>query len=172
MLHKLNGLGMLYRMADGPSDKDDRYHGYFVFPSKKEVKKRFKSGKPLSCFCLDGNRSEVHVAFKNKIKDGEHDISYLTFHCRHGHLNTYETGVFFCKFESTGTRTLDSKAEMNITDYALMLPYVKDGYPFQQQFTLIYSDWQVLVHGSKNDEAIKGNVTVDRELFNKLSRHY
>ena len=63
ILQQQRGLDIL-ACSEDPSSVS--YHGYFVFPSIEDVKDRFESGQPISCFCLDGNRSEVHVAYHTK----------------------------------------------------------------------------------------------------------
>jgi hypothetical protein len=169
ILQQQRGLDILVR-SENPSSV--RYRGYFVFPSIKAVKDRFQSGQPLSCFCLDENRSEFHVAYltkkrKGKACQGGNDINYLTFLCRHGTLKTCETGVRFCRFDELRDNTKHKDA-MNITDYALMLPYRKVGLPFQHQFTLVYSDWTVLTWASCE----KGHVALDYALFGEFPEEY
>ena len=79
----------------------------------------------------------------------------------------------FCRFDETRDNT-NRKDAMNITDYALMLPYRKAGLPFQHQFTLVYSDWTVLTCAScKNNEAVvKGHVALDYALFGEFPEEY
>jgi len=61
-------------------------------------------------------------------------------------------GVQFCNFKiahKEGTSDVDvktvSKSEFKelVGDYALMLPYMKEG-GFEENFTLVYHDWDVL----------------------------
>jgi hypothetical protein len=63
LLHKLTGMEFLNREYASVFTRPDWYKGYHVFEKKSEVKVRFRSGEPLSCFCLDGDCNEVHVAF-------------------------------------------------------------------------------------------------------------
>ena len=169
ILQQQRGLNIL-----APSEEPSRvkYCGYYIFPSIKDVKDRFESGQPLSCFCLDGNRSEVHIAYHTKGKKDRECINYITYSCRHGILKTCETGVRFCRFDKMRENT-DHKDAMNITDYALMLPYRKAGLPFQHQFTLVYSDWTVLTQAScENNEAVKGHIALDYSLFGEFPEEY
>ena len=57
------------------------------------------------------------------------------------------------------------KTSLNLLDYALMLPYSKMGFPFQRQFTLVYSDWDVLLCDNNDPDNSKGPVSVHFPLF-------
>ena len=46
-----------------------------------------------------------------------------------------------------------------------MLPYSKMGFPFQRQFTLVYSDWEVLLCDNSDPDNNKGPVSVHLPLF-------
>jgi len=169
ILQQQRVLDILNRSDDA---SDFRYHGYFVFPSKDDVTYRFESGQPLSCFCLDQNHNEVHVAYhtrkrKDRACAPSHGINYLTYSCTQ-QLKTFETGVIFRQFAYKEENT-KCKDEMNITDYAIMLPYFKAGSDFQRQFTLVYSDWTVLTRASQDGKAGKGHAPLDIELFGNES---
>jgi hypothetical protein len=57
------------------------------------------------------------------------------------------------------------KSSLNMVNYALMLPYSRRGFPFQNQFTLVYSDWEVLMCDNNAPDSMKGPVYVHRPLF-------
>lgn len=145
MLHKRAGLKFLRYMFRS-NDKKVRnwYKGYHSFRNKHDVLNRFNEGKPLSCFVIDGDTSQVHVAYTHC--DRDYDITYATFTCSTSVLHKKEVGMHFCRFECINELTSARKQDLNITDVALMLPYIHTGddIRFQKQFTLIYSDWEVL----------------------------
>lgn len=184
LLHKLKGLDLVansFDRLDGISPAERHwFKGYHVFSSRAEVLQRFQRGEPLSCFCLDRDKAEVHVAFtEDEARDST--ISYLTF-TYDTNDNIVETGVHFCHFVlKTGAVSqpvVESCVEKNdlrpkIVDYALMLPYIvdntdlggeKDGF---NKYTMIYSDWEVLICNNINEQngKRKGRVPIDETLF-------
>ena len=191
LLHKLKGLDLVadsFDRLDGISPAERHwFKGYHVFSSRAEVLQRFEQGKPLSCFCLDRNTAEVHVAFTEDETRGS-TISYLTFTYDTTN-NIVETGVHFCHFVlKTGAGqvhepALVSNIEMSalrpkIVDYALMLPYIVNHRDLSSkedvfnQYTMIYSDWEVLIckgnEGNVDNVQRKGRVPLDEQLFGSL----
>ena len=61
--------------------------------------------------------------------------------------------------------SLVRKTSLNLFDYSLLLPYSKMGFPFQRQFTLVYSDWDVLLCDNNDPDSSKGPVSVHFPLF-------
>ena len=57
------------------------------------------------------------------------------------------------------------KESLNRLDHALMVPYSKKGFPFQNQFTLVYSDWEILFCNNITPDNKKGCVAVHVPLF-------
>ena len=57
------------------------------------------------------------------------------------------------------------RSSLNIVNYALMLPYSRSNFPFQSQFTLVYSDWEVLLGDNNSPDSNKGPFYVHRPLF-------
>ena len=83
LLHKLTGIEFLNREYVSVFTQPDWYKGYHVFKNKSEVKDRFRSREPLSCFCLDGDCNAVHVAFTRgepEQRGDEHEVTFLSFH--------------------------------------------------------------------------------------------
>jgi len=78
------------------------------------------------------------------------------------------TGMQFCRFECTEEVSSVKKSSLKIVDYALMLPYSRRGFPFQKQFTLVYSDWEVLLCDNDAPIGNKGPVYVHRPLFDDV----
>jgi hypothetical protein len=74
----------------------------------------------------------------------------------------------FCRFDCTEEVSSVKKSSLNIVDYALMLPYSRTGFPFQKQFTLVYSDWEVLLCDNDAPIGNKGPVYVHRRLFDDV----
>ncbi len=71
----------------------------------------------------------------------------------------------FCHFVCTDVVSSVMKSSLNIVNYAFMLPYSRGGVPFQSQFTLVYSDWEVLLCDNNAPYSMKGPVYVHRPLF-------
>ena len=68
LLHKKFGLDCLAdSLVDNPQQQH-RYKGHHTYSSLDEVLDKFRSGKPLSGFCLENNYDRIHVAY-NRHKD-------------------------------------------------------------------------------------------------------
>ena len=148
-LHKKSRFHSLKSAFTRSGETDyDWYRGYYVFPSKDEILRRFNSGEPLSCFVLDNNYQRMHVAYNAEGNlRGSGNMSYITFGYSTSTLHVKEIGVHFCKFSVHEDTSVARKQNLNITDFALMLPLLKPregGSLFQKQFTLVYWDWNVL----------------------------
>ena len=175
VLHKTRGLRFL-RSQCYPNDKSrDWFRGFHTFQSPAKVEQLFRGGKPLSCFCVDGNRRELHVAvlkrynFEEESNVPKSHLSYLTFTYNTSVHFTHETGMHFCQFELKNGVQSKEKGELNITDFAIMLPY-KRGNMYIGQYTLIYSDWEVLICG--NDQNKKGHTPVCKWLFDSVVNNH
>jgi hypothetical protein len=77
----------------------------------------------------------------------------------------HDTAMQFCQFVCTDMVSSVMKSSLNIVNYALMLPYSRRGFPFQSQFTVVYSDWEVLLSDNNSPDSKKGLVYVHRPLF-------
>lgn len=166
-LHIKEGLNYVKNEKD-PVKRGEWFRGYHCFESKKVVHDRFERGQALSCFVLNNNYGEVHVAYRtNASCRGGDDLYFATFHCSTLTLPVQESGVHFCKFTCSKELTTAKKQDLNITDYALMLPYIqtRKDRVFQKQFTLIYSDWEVL---RCDLESKKGLVSINNNNFNDI----
>ena len=63
------------------------------------------------------------------------------------------------------------KSGLNIVNYALMLPYSRRGFLFESQFTLVYSDWEVLLCNNNSPDSKKGPVYMHSPLFEDVLSH-
>lgn len=173
LIHKQTGYDAL-RDAYKTScpTKRDWFRGYFTFQSFVDVKQRFNRGQPLSGFLVDNDATRLNVAFNHNIastmvqEEGHYDMFYITLKCVPSTMHMKETGVHFCRFEFDGVVHTARKRELNINNYALMLPYMhKDrrGIPFQMQYTVIYYDWEVLRCDFPNNP--KGLLSTKNRLF-------
>lgn len=168
-LHKSNGLRFL-KEEYSEKPKNNRYKGYHCFKDRGEVKMRYDEGKPLSCFVLDGNFDQVHVAYNTNFRSSTRgNITYTTFKYKTSDLHKKEAGVHFCRFALQDEDSTKSVDTLNITHYALMLPYLHPSTngAFEKQFTLVYSDWDVL--RCDLPEKKKGKVSTRNNLFNNIS---
>lgn len=169
LLYKMKGLDSLYDKYKESIELETRVRQpsmFYTFPKRKDVMDSFEVGKPLSCFCLDNNYLKIHVAValgdcsENK-KEGD-NFAYLTFDCKVQQWFQRELGVHFCMFRLEDDKpTTANKSSLNFTDYALMLPFKKKG-SFCKQYTLIYSDWEVLICEGDN---VKGQTPVSCDLY-------
>ncbi len=80
-------------------------------------------------------------------------------------MYTHDKGMQFCCSECTEEVSTVKKSSLKIVDYALILPYSRRGFPFQKQFTLVYSDWEVLLCDNDAPDGNKGPVYLHRPLF-------
>ncbi len=81
-------------------------------------------------------------------------------------MHIQETGAHYCQFTWESNRGTDGKNHVSVVDTtkedldkqiehcALMLPYNNLSKIFQRQFTLIYSDWDVLRCNSRDQKGI------------------
>ena len=167
-LHIKEGLNYVMKEKQ-PVKRREWYRGYHCFDSKKVVLDRFKTGQVLSCFVLNHNYEEVHVAYRDNAvrRGGGDDLAFASFTYSTHTLCCQEAGVQFCKFTCSKEFTTAKKQELNITDHAIMLPYIqsKVGRVFQKKFTLIYSDWEVL---RCDGQSKKGIVSIDNTNFDNI----
>lgn len=153
LLHKLLGIEWLRDVFDGIDGKDrfgrDWFKGYYKYDYLQTILDRIAQGRPISCAASKTNDHHFYVAFGSK---SQGSLSYITLISQPTTKFEEEMGVQFCNFKiahKEGTSDVDvktvSKSEFKelVGDYALMLPYMKEG-GFQENFTLVYHDWDVL----------------------------
>ena len=152
LLQKLTGIAWVKKGFETEDNNSDRewFTGLFRYESLQCIIQRFNDGQPISCFQSKHCEKLFYVVFFA----GNHaEISYLTIESHTSEMYVQETGVQFCKFkivqeystDHIAVKTAKKKEVMDMMDYyALMLPYNKKDNIFQRQFTLIYSDWEVL----------------------------
>lgn len=161
----LNSLYDKYKESIQYETRVRQLQMFYTFSTREYVTESFQVGKPLSCFCLNNNYHEIHVAvalgdcLENK-KEGD-NFAYLTFHYNVEQMYRFEAGVHFCQFELDQKPTTANRSSLNFTDYAVMLPFKNKG-TFCDQYTLIYSDWEVLICDSDN---VKGQAPVSIYLY-------
>ena len=171
LLHKLEGMKSLTERFDMSTDPSNRYKGYHTFPTTRRVRDSFTKGKPLSVFFLNNNHNEAYVSVSlrdrdvRNLKDNDADIAYLTLTYDTENCYTSETGIQFCRFDLSNSISFAKMEDMKITDYAIMLPYMK-GDQYINQYTLVYSDWDVLICDKQG--VTKGLRKHCVELFNEL----
>ena len=170
LLYKMQGLDSLYNKYKESIELEPRVPRqlsmFYTFSKRKDVMDSFEDGKPLSCFCLDNNYRKIHVAVAlgdcSEYKKEGDNFAYLTFDYNVQHWPRIETGVHFCQFKLMDEKpTTANKSSLNFTDYAVMLPFKNKG-RFRKQYTLIYSDWEVLICEGDN---VKGQTPVSWDLY-------
>ena len=139
-----------------------------MFPIKSAVENRFLKGEPLSCFYLDGSCNEVCGAFNRDNPEQRGDecvVTFLSYRYHTSQMYTHDTGIQFCNVVCPHKVSSVKKSSLDIVDYALMLPYSRRGILFQYQFTLVYSDWEVLLCDNNAPDSKKGPVYMHSPLF-------
>lgn len=176
LLHKLTGLHFLQSQCFPKDNSRDWFRGYYTFSNQATVRELFRKGKPLSCFCLDDNYHELHVAVLGRdeithldLVRSEAYIVYLTFTYNTNENFTSETGMNFCQFKLQDGVRCGKKSEMNVSDFAIMLPYIR-GNEYIGQYTLIYSDWEVLLCG-EDQQSKKGQTPISKRLFESVMNY-
>ena len=97
LIHKRSGMKWLEQ--DGfhispDCQGENRFRGYTVYSSAHSVMDLLSSGKPVSCFSLDGDHQSVHIAFKEK-ETRDVTVSYLTLKSKLVRI-VQNTGTHFC----------------------------------------------------------------------------
>ena len=167
-IHRVKGFRGLREAFFGESEKRDWYRGHYVFDKEEDIMRRFQEGKPLSCFVFEHQPGAVHVAYESPFYQDKanNEFRYLSFDINSAEWTNKIMGVHFSQFTLREGYSIGNKRQTNTCSHALMLPYWKfigGRRRFEQQFTLVYSDWEVL----RNDlDGNKGFATVDYSLFN------
>ena len=160
------------------SERDPiRFTGYHAYSSQQDIITRFDQGRPVSCFRLDNSTTEVHVAYTEGERRGE-TVTIMTFVFDPSTGFVQDTGSHFCKFwpklnndggDNLTEREVRKEIEQKMSSYAIMLPLIHaEGTAFDQRYTLIYHDWEVLRCDAPG--GYKGRASLDHNLFeNSLS---
>lgn len=150
LLHKLAGVELLSDLfADDEPNVREWFKGSFRFESWKDILARYASGQPLSCAASTENDRHFHICY---YADDYDLIKYVTVEAFPAANFVEVMGVIFCRFEfvtdEEGQVKVDTVTKKDfkhrVSSHALMLPYKKDGENFQNNFTLVYHDWDVL----------------------------
>lgn len=166
-MHKLAGFDTLRKeYSKKKTIEKNWFQGYHKFCDHDEVNSRFINGKPLSCFTLSGRDKFVFVAVKGAEKG---NVAYVTLQYKPSSENKIEAGMHFCLFECELGVTAIPMEDLEITSYAIMLPYIREDHTprFKQQYTLIYHDWDVL-RTDLGDKNYKGSSSVSNSDFCSL----
>jgi len=149
LLHKLAGIEWLSDLFtdDEPSARD-WFKGSFRYESWKEILGRYASGQPISCAASVDNDRHFHICYYA----GDYEaMNYVTVEALPAANFVEVMGVIFCRFEFVAedgkvkVHTVSKKDfKHRISSHALMLPYKRVGENFQNNFTLVYHDWDVL----------------------------
>ena len=160
MLHKLTGMEFLNEKYENVHTRNNRYKGYHVFPNKSAVENRFLKGEPLSCFVwmVVAMKFMLH-SIKTNQNEEETNVKSLSCHSVITHQKCILT-IQVCSFV-----VLCVLMRCHHLRNALMLPYSRRGFLFQSQFTLVYSDWEVLLCDNNAPDSMKGPVYVHRPLL-------
>ena len=74
-------------------------------------------------------------------------VGLLAFHADIGVDEQYESGLYYCRFcevELLATSRPKEHIYENVTIGAIMLPFTKPNKQLQNQYSVIYSDWDIL----------------------------
>ena len=177
LLQKLTGVDFLSFTFDGGKVQRDWFSGINKYHDLQEIVNDYVSGSPLSCFSGNNEDGLFYICF---FSGSNATISYLTLEASPSDLFIKDCGAHYCAFnfvKDTNNQVLvkntvekDSLKGL-VGSYALLLPFLKQGRAFQNQFTLVYHDWDVL---PCQDGGLckKGLPMVDHCVFNDQYTEY
>ncbi len=90
-------------------------------------------------------------------------LGLVPFQANIGVDEQYQSGMYFCRFSETVELATSSPRQYineNVTVGAVMLPLAKTNPQFQMQYSVMYSDWDILK--SNGD---KGQPQMSYDLF-------
>ena len=153
LVQKLTGIDFL-RMRLYPANKArDWFSAVDRYDKFDTVHSRFYAGKPISVFRWPHDNDTTFHALFYIGNYGE--ICYITMTAEPGQNVTQIMGLHFCQFSmmrKVGSSEFKgyhvnriAKADIDKANvFGLMLPYKRQQFVFQQQYTVVYCDWDVL----------------------------
>ncbi len=143
--------------------KDCDYNFFYLYKNKQDILNRLEKGKPISALYFKDRLQTVFVAYSI----GRYDIALMPITFDPNSLVDEASGMFFCRFFIENNKDdiihTEKKVVCGLTRIgALMLPFKmgSDCTRFRGQFTVIYSDWDVL-----QQDGTKGIPKLNRALF-------
>ncbi len=138
---------------DDSSTESWMTHGFSIYEGGiNQVLNLYANGNPISAFRFaDDPDTTFRVAMNCGTKNM---VTYATLRAQTRVRTARRVGVHFCYFSIENdintmqytSETLEKKILQNTaTAFALLLPHKQDGIEFSQQYTVIYSDWEVLL---------------------------
>ena len=160
LLHKMTAFNWMINQFDIPDDTHYKPRLFYVYKSKNSILEKFRSGDCISGFHLEEYPQQVNVAYA----DGRFNIHFMAFTFSFGVSRVSLCGMFYCKFSEIDMPPIRTtkKEVFDITDIgALMVPYSDPKTDFNNQYSIVYSDWDVLRSNGQ-----KGLPELCRGMFN------
>ncbi len=143
----MNFMSMMFQKVDVYAR--DWFSGMFCHANVGDMQTRFLIGQTISVFQLTRNSDTTfHAVFNAGTSDM---ISYVTMRATQGEMFSQEIGLNFCWFSmekelcDSVFKTIQRSELGSAITYGLMLPYVPKDTPFQQQYTVVFWDWDLLL---------------------------
>jgi hypothetical protein len=160
-VHQSNVLDWIMHNFD-PVESVSSYasNGLFhTYCSMEAILNNVTTGKIISGYHHPQYPRHVIVAYR----EADKMLGLVAFQANIGVDEQYESGMYFCRFSEVRELATSSPRQYineNVTVGAVMLPLAKTNQQFQMQYSVIYSDWDVLK--SNGD---KGQPQMSYDLF-------
>ena len=151
-VHRSNVLDwIMMKFEDVPQSTNPKRECLFhTYASKEAIIHEFNAGRIVSGYYHNDYPRHVIVAFRQ----AEKMLGLVALRADIGVDEEQESGMYFCKFtEDVGLAAVRYKEHIhcNVKIGAMMLPLTKSNQDFRMQYSVIYSDWDVLrANGDKN----------------------
>jgi hypothetical protein len=144
-VHQSNVLDWIMHDLDPPVTASTVSHNtvFYTYASKAMIMDNLKGGKIISGYYHPQYPKHVIVAYREANKM----LGLIALHADIGINEQYESGMYFCKFSEDMPLAASSPRQYiceNVTVGAIMLPFINSNEEFQMQYSVIYSDWDIL----------------------------
>ncbi len=160
-VHQSNVLNWIMHNLD-PVESVSSYasNGLFhTYCSMEAIRNNVTTGKIISGYHHPLYPGHVIVAYR----EADKMLGLVAFQANIGVDEQYQSGMYFCRFSEVRELATSSPRQYineNVTVGAVMLPLAKTNQQFQMQYSVIYSDWDILK--SNGD---KGQPQMSYDLF-------
>ncbi len=144
----------LYAMdwiVDQMSDEEDKCIqsgniNFYRYPCMEEIRTRIEQGRPISSFMING----VLAAAYGQERNGKVNFIYIDF--AENAVIVEDCGFIFSMIILSDEYDSGTWSEIEdlIDCYCLLLPFMKKGVTFQQEYAIVCSDWDVICNGKKD----------------------
>ncbi len=160
-VHQSNVSDWIINNLDLPvaATTDPNNNVFYTYASRAAILDHLMNGKIISGYYHPQYPKHVIVAYRQANKM----LGLIAMHADIDVGEQYESGMYFCKFSKDMPLETSNPRQyicQNVTVGAIMLPFKYSNEEFQMQYSVIYSDWDVLQ--SNGD---KGLPQISYDLF-------